>query len=556
LSVLEEDLSESPSRSNEKPLLKVSTAGSVDDGKSSLIGRLLYDSKSIFEDQLEAIERASVRRGSQGMELALLTDGLRAEREQNITIDVAYRYFATPHRKFIIADTPGHEQYTRNMVTGTSTSDVSIVLIDARKGVLPQSKRHAAISALLGVKVVVVAINKMDLVDFSEIRFDEIKQDFLDQAAKLALDQVEFFPISALLGDNVVEKGSNLDWFKGPTLLRYLETVDVPPRNRLEALRLPIQYVIRPDQDFRGFSGQVEAGTVSPGDVVQLIPSQRSAQIEAVYVSGVEAPRAGPGSPVVVTLKEHVDLSRGEMIVSPDQLPYSNNIVEATVCWMQAESALPGRRYTILHANRQVSGHLLSITHRISIDALSEEPADKLGLNDIGRVVLETARPLHYDPYSLCNATGAFIFVDPATSVTIGAGMLQAPTGIQKNIDRSIHSQFFKVSGGTATDRTHCSDFIEEILRRRGVVVVKASLEELQRTVLASSTDAIVNLISVLARSNIGLIATDGSAELSAPVTIYRFDQELWIETRVRQDGVSIDAFVSDAIEETWIPEI
>jgi sulfate adenylyltransferase large subunit len=550
------DLTPSAETTTPKALLRVSTAGSVDDGKSSLIGRLLYDSKSIFEDQLAAIERASHRRGADGMELALLTDGLRAEREQNITIDVAYRYFATPRRKFILADTPGHEQYTRNMVTGTSTSDVSIVLLDARKGVLPQSKRHAAISALLGIKVIVVAVNKMDLVAFSEARFEEIKQDFLRQTSRLGIDRIKFFPISALLGDNVVEKGDNLHWFHGPTLLHFLETVDVPVTEKLDALRLPIQVVIRPDQDFRGFAGKIQAGSISKGDRVLLLPSQRTAVVAGLHGPNGPVDSAESGLPVVVTLGDHVDLSRGDEIVSELNPPISSGMVEATVCWMHPDPAVPGKRYTILHANRQVSGHILSITNRISIETLEEESADRLEVNDIGRVVLETSRPLHYDPYALCHATGSFVFVDPASSVTLGAGMLLKSGAVSKEADRSVQSLFFKISGGNETERVKCSELIQERFRHQAISLVAASLEELSDTVLADSTDGLSSLIAILERSRVGMIVWENNGEAGAPLTISRFDRELWIETHSWQRDHSLQSFVIEALEDEWSPEI
>ncbi len=556
MSVTELDRKSARDLANLRPLLRVSTAGSVDDGKSSLIGRLLYDSKSIFEDQLAAIERASERRGSDGMELALLTDGLRAEREQNITIDVAYRYFSTPIRKFILADTPGHEQYTRNMVTGTSRSDVSIVLIDARKGVLTQSKRHAAISALLGIKVVVVAVNKMDLVDFSEERFNEIKRDFLALATRLNLDRVEFFPISALHGDNVVVKGDRLGWYNGPTLLHFLETVEVPTTAALEALRMPIQYVIRPDQDFRGFAGQIDAGTISAGEQVLLLPSQRKATVEAVYGPNGQMEMAPPGSQVVVTLTDHVDLSRGDMLVSEQNPPFSGGNLQVTVCWMGLEPAVPGKRYTILHANRQVSGHILSVTGKISIETLEEEPADQLGVNDIGTVTLETARPLHYDAYSICHATGSLIFIDPATSVTIGAGMLKAPAELKKQVDRSIQSLFFKVTGSEYADRVSCAELIQERYRRQGIAMVAVNLQELQDTVLSSSGDALSNLIAMFDTSQVGLVVWEGSDEGSVPLTISRFDKELWIDTHTWQRVEPLETFVASALEDQWSPEI
>lgn len=405
-------------------ILRLATAGSVDDGKSSLIGRLLYDSKSILEDQMLAIERASRNRGADQVELALLTDGLRAEREQNITIDVAYRYFSTAKRKFIIADTPGHLQYTRNMVTGTSTADLSVILIDARKGVLSQSRRHAAISSLLGIRHLVVAVNKMDLVDFSESVFRTIEAEFQAFVSRLGVPNVTFIPISALLGDNVVDPSENTPWYAGPTLLGHLESVDVSERPD-SAFRLPVQYVIRPHQDFRGFAGRIESGEIRVGDPVRVAASGIESTVRSLTIAGVASPEAGAGQPVVLELDHDVDVSRGDLFVTPSAPTQGADQVEAVACWLGEEPLAINKRYLVLHATRRVSGIVEAVSHRIDVDTLDPSPATQLGLNELGRLRIRTASPLHFDPYVENPATGSFVLVDPDTNATVAAGMLE-----------------------------------------------------------------------------------------------------------------------------------
>lgn len=405
-------------------ILRFATAGSVDDGKSSLIGRLLYDAKAILEDQLLSIERASVQRGSVELELALLTDGLRAEREQNITIDVAYRYFATAKRKFIIADTPGHIQYTRNMVTGASTADLSVILIDARKGVLSQSKRHAAISALLGIRHVVVAINKMDLVDFQEARYCDIVREFGSFTRKLGTDNVTFIPISALLGDNVVERSTNMSWYDGPPLLQFLEEVDVAALTT-DRLRLPIQAVIRPNQEYRGFAGRLESGTLRLGDTVEVASSRLRAQVQSIRVSGAVSSRAEAGQAVAISLDREIDVSRGDMFYTPCDPPLRGDRLDALVCWMHEQPLEVGRRYLMFQGPRKVSAVVEQVVHRIDVDTLDPVAATRLELNDLGRIVLRVANPLTFDRYSENPGTGSFVLIDPGTHATVAGGMLQ-----------------------------------------------------------------------------------------------------------------------------------
>ncbi len=407
-------------------LLRFTTAGSVDDGKSTLIGRLLYDSKSIFEDQMEAIEKTSRSSGEEEVNLALLTDGLKAEREQKITIDVAYRYFATPKRKFIIADTPGHTQYTRNMVTGASTAELAIILVDATKGLLTQSKRHAFISSLLQIPHLVVAINKMDLVDFNQKRFDSIVSDFRSFAKKLEIDNITYIPISALNGDNVVEKGENLEWYNGPTLLHHLENVRVDSSDNVVDFRFPVQYVIRPNQNFRGFSGRVASGRIRPGEEILTLPSKQSSRIKEIVTRDGNNDEAEPGDSVTFTLDDEIDISRGDMIVRRKNIPNIDSRFEAYLCWMNEEEMEPDKPYIIMHTTRTAQAFVKEIIYRMNVDTISREDAGKLKLNEIGRVKIQTSQPLFFDPYQINQKTGSFVLIDPATNVTVGAGMIRA----------------------------------------------------------------------------------------------------------------------------------
>ncbi|MGH7482519.1 MAG: sulfate adenylyltransferase subunit CysN, partial [Longimicrobiales bacterium] len=406
-------------------LLRFTTAGSVDDGKSTLIGRLLYDTKSIFQDQLDAIEDASRRRGEEGVNLALLMDGLRAEREQKITIDVAYRYFATPARKFIIADTPGHIQYTRNMVTGASTAELAIVLIDARKGVLTQSKRHGFIASLLRIPHVLVAVNKMDLVDFDEAVFDRIVAEYSEFAEKLDDKDLMFVPISALDGDNVVTKSERTPWYDGGTLLHALETVNVGASRNLLDFRLPVQYVIRPHQDYRGFAGRIASGTVAAGEDVVVLPSGHASRIRAVETADGAIEEATAPDSVVVTLEDEVDVTRGDMIVRRLNLPVVAERFEAMLCWMSETPLRADGRYVLMHTTRTVQARVEALVYRIDVDTLHRQDATELGLNDIGRVRIRTGQPIFFDPYSVNRDTGGFILVDPFTNVTVGGGMIR-----------------------------------------------------------------------------------------------------------------------------------
>jgi bifunctional enzyme CysN/CysC len=407
-------------------LLRFTTAGSVDDGKSTLIGRLFYDSKSIFEDQMEAIEKSSKSSGEEDVNLALLTDGLKAEREQKITIDVAYRYFATPKRKFIIADTPGHTQYTRNMVTGASTADLAIILVDASKGLLTQSRRHAFISSLLRIPHLVVAVNKMDLVGYNEKMFNEIVSEFRSFAKKLNVSDITYIPISALKGDNVVDKSENTDWYNGSTLLHHLETVKVDASDNIIDFRFPVQYVIRPNQNFRGFSGRVASGHVRPGDEITVLPSGLSSKVKRIVTRDEDLDIAYPGDSITLTIEDEIDTSRGDMIVRKNNVPSISNEFEAYICWMNEKDMELNKQYVLQHTTRTVQVFMEDLLYRMNVDSLTREDATKLGLNEIGRVKLKTSQPIFYDPYQVNQKTGSFIIIDPATNVTIGAGMIRA----------------------------------------------------------------------------------------------------------------------------------
>jgi bifunctional enzyme CysN/CysC len=410
-------------------LLRVATAGSVDDGKSTLIGRLLYDSKSVFADQLENVERTSADRGDDYTNLALLTDGLRAEREQGITIDVAYRYFSTPVRSFIVADTPGHVQYTRNMVTGASTADLALVLVDARKGVVEQTRRHASLSALLRVPHLVLAVNKMDLVDFDRAVFDRIVADFTAFAARLDLPDVTAVPIAALQGDNVVHGSDRTPWYDGPALLEHLEQVHVERDHGEERpARFPVQYVIRPMSterpDYRGYAGTVASGRLRVGDDVVVLPSGRRSTVAGIDTADGELEQAVARQAVTVRLAHELDVSRGDLIAAADDAPPAVSQLEATVCWMADAPLRAGARLLVKHTTRTAKAVVTTLHDRLDVTTLERQPAEALLLNDIGRITLRTATPLALDPYAVDRTTGAFVLVDDATGATVGAGMV------------------------------------------------------------------------------------------------------------------------------------
>jgi sulfate adenylyltransferase subunit 1 len=421
---LREDFAAFLDRDLQKDLLRFTTAGSVDDGKSTLIGRLLHDSKSVYEDQLSAVKKSRINRAAGPIDFSLLTDGLRAEREQGITIDVAYRYFATARRKFIIADTPGHEQYTRNMATGASTADLAIVLIDATKGLLPQTRRHAYIASLLGIPNVLAAVNKMDLVDYREDIFLQLQRDFFALATQLGIQNVLSVPISALEGDNVVHRGSRTLWYQGPTLLEHLETVPLRPAASIDAVRFPIQYVIRPDSAFRGFAGQVASGVIRPGDAVVALPSGQRTRVHSIVTFDGEIAEASHSMSVTLRLADEIDLSRGDMLVSPNGSPRVSRHFQAMVVWLHPQPLELRKNYLLKHTVRTTRAQAIAIHHRVNVHTFAHEPAQRLEMNDIASVEFESTSPLFFDSYERNRATGSFILIDPLSNATVGAAML------------------------------------------------------------------------------------------------------------------------------------
>ena len=433
--LLKTDIAGYMARQADKHTLRFITCGSVDDGKSTLIGQLLYESKLIFDDQLAALAADSRKFGTQGdaFDFALLVDGLAAEREQGITIDVAYRYFATDRRKFIVADTPGHEQYTRNMATGASTATLAIIMIDARKGVLAQTRRHAFIAALLGIKHVVLAVNKMDLVDYAENLFGTITSDFMALNETLGFADIQPIPISALEGDNVIAASVNMPWYEGPSLLTHLEEVDVPDDNQ-GPLRLPVQYVIRPDQDFRGYAGRIAGGTVAAGDPLKILPSGQEATVSQVYVGEVAQDRASAGQSVSVTLQGEFDISRGDMLVAADKPAEIADQFRATIIWMDQREMLPGRAYIMKTEGRSATATLAKPRFRINVNNYEQQPVDKLALNDIASCNISLDRAIAFDSYETNRTTGSFILIDPETNATAGVGLIKFALRRSQNI--------------------------------------------------------------------------------------------------------------------------
>lgn len=427
--LISEDINAYLNQHEQKELLRLLTCGSVDDGKSTLIGRLLHDTKMIYEDHLAALHSDSAKLGTTGdkLDLALLVDGLQAEREQGITIDVAYRYFSTEKRKFIIADTPGHEQYTRNMATGASTAQLAIILIDARHGVMTQTKRHSFIASLLGIKHVVVAVNKMDLVDYSEERFNQIREDYLHFCGTLNLSDIRFVPMSALEGDNVVNRSERTPWFDGQPLMEILETVQIGRDKDLTHFRFPVQYVNRPNLDFRGFAGTVSSGVIRTGDTVMALPSRKTSTVKSIVTFDGDLEEAHIDQAVTLTLNDEIDISRGDMLVKPDDMPHVNNRFLAHIVWMNESSLEPGRLYSIKQASNFVSGAIRRVHHRIDVNTLEKQATDQLTLNEIGLCDVALNQPIAFDQYPDKGATGAFIIIDRLTNVTVGAGMIVAP---------------------------------------------------------------------------------------------------------------------------------
>jgi sulfate adenylyltransferase large subunit len=466
-----------------KDLLRFSTAGSVDDGKSTLIGRLLYDSRNVYDDHVRAVTHNAA------IDFAQLTDGLRAEREQGITIDVAYRYFTTATRKFIIADTPGHEQYTRNMATGASTADVAIVLIDARKGILDQTRRHACIAALLGIPLVIAAVNKMDLVDLSEDVFDRHCRELQALAARLEIPELIAVPVSALDGDNVVHRSQRMPWYEGPSLLELLETVPLAIERSHVSLRFPVQRVLRPHQDFRGFAGQIASGTVRPGDEVIALPSGIRTHVRSINTWEGELASAHAPQSVVLTLDDETDLSRGDMIALADAPPTTTTRFQATVVWMHAKPLRAGATYLIKHTSQTVRAYVVSIRSRIDVEHLEERATDQLALNDIGEVDIETSRPLLADLYRESRTTGSLILIDPTDNSTSGAGMIRGFAGATKAVSDATLSTGALIALGS---RRQLAEDLEKAILKSGALILRTRVQAYSALLTVARSGAIV----------------------------------------------------------------
>lgn len=495
-----------------KDLLRFSTAGSVDDGKSTLIGRLLYDSRNIYDDQVRAVTGTPAGQRHSTIDFALLTDGLRAEREQGITIDVAYRYFSTQHRKFIIADTPGHEQYTRNMATGASTADLAIILIDARKGILMQSRRHAYIASLLGIRRLVAAINKMDLVDFSEGVYQSIADDFTTLVRQFGSAALTTIPVSALDGDNVVDRSNRTPWYSGPTLLEHLEQVAVGTDVATRPFRMPVQRVIRPDQSFRGFAGQISAGTIRKGDTVIALPSGRTSRISSITTFEGELNEASAPLSIALTLEDELDISRGDLLAEPSRLPQHATAIEASLVWFDAQRLETDRPYLLKHGARTIPAYVTRVLYRTHMQTLAQEAVSSLGMNDIGVVEIELTRTLFFDPYDENRASGSFILIDPHSSATLAAGMIRSSRATDEetprhkpalvHFERDAHSrdlgdqlEHALLTAGASVVRTRV--VAEKILRRLlsvGLIsLVEGTLDEATRKALAAEDFAIID---------------------------------------------------------------
>ncbi len=477
-------------------LLRFSTAGSVDDGKSTLIGRLLYDSKGVYEDQLASVAKASANGSGGHIDLALLTDGLRAEREQGITIDVAYRYFSTPKRKFIIADTPGHEQYTRNMATGASNADLAIILIDARNGVLQQSRRHAFIANLLGIKHFVVAINKMDLVGFDKGVYDAILSEFTGFMKRIGAPDALFIPISARDGDNVVTKSDRTPWYEGPALLEFLEEVPTDAGNESLPARFPVQYVLRPNLDFRGYAGQLASGTLRKGDLVLALPARRHSRIERIVTYDGDLNAAWAPQSVTICLEDEIDISRGDMIVPALAPPHVARRFRSSIVWMNAKPLEPGRSYFIKHTSHQVRGVIRGIHHRLDVNTLEHVEAQRLELNEIGEISVETHRPLFFDSYKQNRTTGAFVVIDPLSNETLAAGMIIDVEGKEETrgqvTDAERISRYGHRPAVVAVDDSEAALLLERELFERGALVAVVAEADSAGVALAKAAGLIL----------------------------------------------------------------
>ena len=507
-------------------LLRFTTAGSVDDGKSTLIGRLLHDSKAVYEDQLASVKRSRINRSTGPIDFSLITDGLRAEREQGITIDVAYRYFATSRRKFIIADTPGHEQYTRNMATGASTADLAVILIDATKGLLAQTRRHAFIASVLGIKHVLAAVNKMDLADYREDLFLKLKDDFVTLAAQLGITNVQCIPISALEGDNIVERSARMRWYDGPTLLEHLETVPLPESDSLQGLRFPIQSVIRPNANFRGFAGRIASGVVRPGDSVVALPSGQKTRVHSIVTYDGELSRAYSPMSVTLRLEEEIDLSRGDMLVSALDVPRVARNFRATVVWLHANPLEVGRTYLVKHTVRQTKIRATGIPHRVNVNTLMQEQATQLRMNEIGSVEFEANVPLFFDPYASNRTTGSFILIDALSNATVGAGMIQDHMAASRGLAPAEAVANLQIQAGSpvsAEERRMRRGHLPAVLLLEGRQELAAGLERhlfdqgfdlLHLTDSAVSVDALSETIRVTQAAGIMVLYSGRALDL------------------------------------------
>lgn len=457
-----------------KSLLRLLTAGSVDDGKSTLIGRLLFDSKKLYEDQLQALERDSKRVGNAGageIDYALLLDGLKAEREEGITIDVAYRYFSTNQRKFIIADTPGHEQYTRNMITGGSTANLAIILVDARTGVITQTRRHTFLVSLLGIKHIVLAVNKMDLVDYSEDVFNKIKQEYLQLTAQLGIEDVTCFPLSAKVGDNVVEKSDKTPWYEGTSLLQYLETVPIDRDRNMNDFRFPVQYVLRPNLDFRGFSGKVASGVIRKGDTVMALPSKKTSRVKSIVTYEGELDYAFCPQCVTITLEDEIDISRGEMLVKPDNLPFIGRNIQTKLVWMDEEPMNRNKQFFLKIGTNTTRATINAVDYRIDINTMEQLEGKDFCLNEIGQVQITTAKTLFFDDYKQNRATGAFVLIDPITNNTCAVGMIEKPLNEEELLSEDLPTLDLKKLG-IEPEHYEAIELAAKELSRQGIEII------------------------------------------------------------------------------------
>ena len=457
-----------------KSLLRLLTAGSVDDGKSTLIGRLLFDSKKLYEDQLQALERDSKRVGNAGageIDYALLLDGLKAEREEGITIDVAYRYFSTNQRKFIIADTPGHEQYTRNMITGGSTANLAIILVDARTGVITQTRRHTFLVSLLGIKHIVLAVNKMDLVDYSEDVFNKIKQEYLQLTTQLGIGDVTCFPLSAKVGDNVVEKSDKTPWYEGTSLLQYLETVPIDRDRNMNDFRFPVQYVLRPNLDFRGFSGKVASGVIRKGDTVMALPSKKTSRVKSIVTYEGELDYAFCPQCVTITLEDEIDISRGEMLVKPDNLPFIGRNIQTKLVWMDEEPMNRNKQFFLKIGTNTTRATINAVDYRIDINTMEQLEGKDFCLNEIGQVQITTAKTLFFDDYKQNRATGAFVLIDPITNNTCAVGMIEKPLNEEELLSEDLPTLDLKKLG-IEPEHYEAIELAAKELSRQGIEII------------------------------------------------------------------------------------